>query len=232
MSRQLQLDDDDNVYGAVDPRTDFTHEFKLERGDTSRDEEIARRLQMAEEDSNINFIDAKDEVKEPPGLIHARYAEAQKQNAEQKRKEAEQALQRERNERQRIEQEHAMAERNRKAEDNIRKIDEYNKLAAERAALRAAYNPYDRLYNWSLTLLPDYDYLTRRRLQDALSSLIRREIGLKSSEEELEEKIRRLIRSAELAKPKQAKSNVKAKSKPKSKAKSKPKKKSKRKGKK
>jgi hypothetical protein len=219
MSRQLKIDDD--MYGGFDDRKDWTADFGIVGNDTSRDEEIARRLQMEEE----NVLGQRN-ISNAPGPAHEwktyeetakrHHVEAQLMNAENKRREAE---------RKRLEAEQAL--RNQQEQENIRKINEYNNLAAERAVLRSTYpSVYDRLYNWSLTLLPDYyDYVKRQQLRDALSSLIKRELRMHSSETELEEKIKKLInegKSKSTSKTrKSTKRKVSKKTRPKSKRKGK-----------
>ena len=229
-SRQLKIDDD--IIGAFDDRKDWTADFGVVGpNDVSKDEEIARRLQMAEENTetqhNINKMDVMPDWKAQDDKIQRHHAEAQRRNAEIKRNEeenkrrfAERALENEKRERQ-----------TEREQEYIRKMNNFNRLSAERASLRTyypstVYSPvvYDRLYNWSLTLLPDYyDYVKRQQLRDALSTLIKRELRSNIPESELEENIKRLIREERpksKARPK-SKSRPRSKARPKSKGRSK-----------
>jgi hypothetical protein len=243
MSRQLYIEDKtDLISGAYDPRTDWTADFGVDTKsgviDTSKDEEIARRLQMEEENSRINYISPSGPapLPEKSPLYVNRYAEVQATEARRRQKEAEKALEEERRRNQEAEKER----KNKEYENELDKIREYNKLATDRALLRSTYNvgsyyldPYERIYNWSLTLLPDYyDYMTRQRLRESLSRLIKRELRYHSTESELEDKIRNLIRDAEFSSSSEKKPRSKPRSKPRAKSKRISKAKSKRKSKK
>lgn len=74
-------------------------------------------------------------------------------------------------------------------------------------------NIYDRIYKWSIGLLPDYDYIRRLRLQHMIEKLIRDRLELGEPEYLLKEEIRRLIeRSEPQPKKKSAKKKKKSKS--------------------
>lgn len=97
---------------------------------------------------------------------------------------------RERSERERVEERNIYQER-----EKLNQINTYNKVAAERALLRPLQpSEYDRLFNWSLTLLPSYyDYVKRQRLSNLLANLIENELRENKSENELKDKIYKLI---------------------------------------
>ena len=227
MARQLQInygdeDDDLKTVGAYDPSTSW-EEFE----DGKNDEELARRLQMAEYDPNPKPINSSDDYStritpSQRSNIEYDYMDAQRRNAELRRKQTEQEYEQklqieraelqkerdlhrqkereqehrlvaERTERQRVEREHEHERNARRALSDLADYADYTRIA------RASYPlSYDRIYNWGLTLLPNYyDYETKIWLRNQLSKLIRREILLHSSESELEDKIRRLINDAE-----------------------------------
>lgn len=113
--------------------------------------------------------------------------------AREEKKRVEDELNRERTERMNERRKHEEQER-------LKDIETYNKLAAERALLRAVYQPstYERIYNWSLSLLPNYyDYLKKQELSDTLAVLIEKELRANRSEQELKHKIQKLIRESE-----------------------------------
>jgi hypothetical protein len=230
MTRQLKIDENksDLISGSYDPRTDWTREFGVDtssaRPDTTKDEEIAKLLQLEQFNPEANFISKDDKVpiaeesskRKQIGELRDLYST---ENLKQQALNA-------------IEKERQKKNRQSDLDNEIQKMRDYNTLATQRALLRSTYDvgsyyldPYERLYNWSLTLLPDYyDYMTRRRLRESLARLIKRELRFHSSESELEEKVRDLIRSAEYSenRPKsRPKRRVKSKAKSKTKRKSK-----------
>lgn len=213
MSRRLKMGEEfTEEVGGYDPRTDFSTEFKSDPNDpTSHDEEIARKLQMAEyepEVKNINQNEEKGPSFEEKLALQQSYADAQRRNAENRirsmeqaqerqRREFQQALQADRAEQQRERERLARIERERDEERNKRKALE--DIATYATLVRNTYPAsFDRIYNWGLTLVPNYyDYETRRLLREQLSKLIKRELLLHSTENEVEDKIRRLINDAE-----------------------------------
>jgi hypothetical protein len=225
MPRQLKIDDN-LISGSYDPRTDWTKDFGVDTKsaipDTSQDEEIAKLLQLEQfnpdrkyiaKDDKISFDEETNRKKQIGDLTNLYSTENLKQHALNA-----------------IEKDKQKKNRQSDLDYEIQKMRDYNTLAAQRALLRSTYNvgsyyidPYERLYNWSLSILPDYyDYMTRQRLREALSRLIKRELRFHSTESELEEKIRDLIRTAEYSQSKERpKRRVKSKSKKKSKRKSK-----------
>lgn len=213
MSRRLKMGEES---GGFDPSSYMPEEFERKEGfelkediDTSRDEEIARRLQMEEfENANPSFV-----VNNP--ALQDTYIITQRQNTENRIRQIEQAqerreqelqteraerqreLQAERAERQREREQLARAERERDEERNKRQALE--NIANYATIVRHTYPAsFDRIYNWGLTLVPNYyDYDTRQWLREQLSKLIKRELLLHSTENEVEDKIRRLINDAE-----------------------------------
>jgi hypothetical protein len=234
MSRKLAVDmprklavDDEPVFGAYDASAIPIHErFEIKEGDTSRDEEIARRLQMEELNPNpheispfevLHWRNAPEEItreferhktnapevlrRERDSLQRELKAERERHTRDEQRiRELAEQQAREREER-RVQEREERLERERNNSELVKTIKEIGDIAKTRELLRSTYPlEYDRIYNWSLTLLPDYyDIDLRSSLRSALSRLIKRELLLNSSEYEIERKIRKTILDAEEA---------------------------------
>jgi hypothetical protein len=203
---ELQIDES-IVVGSYDPGTDWS-------GLGLSDEEIARKLQYEELNPSISRIDEKSF---DPGVNVAKqiadYGLEMRREMDNQRKK----LDDDRREQQRRREQ---VERDLAEERRVSRLE--RELSEERRRNTYPTSSYDRLFNWSLTLLPDYyDYLKRKQLRDALSKLIKRELTYNRSESDLEDKIRNLISDAKIksVKPKKSKSKSKSKSK-KSKSKS------------
>ena len=240
MTKLLNMMED--YYGGYDPRTDFREDYKIAEGDTSYDEDIARKLQLEENNPNISRIDetkilpaaptpnevalynayqarrdAYVDAKRQDAEAKQRDAEAKRQDAEAKRQDAEAKRQDAEAKRQYAEakqrdaevkrQEFEVMQRDAEAklqfertQSQINRLEDSRRLEAERQALRKYYSePYDRLINWSLSLMPDYyTYLKKKELRDAINNLVLNHIK-HNTESQIEDMIRKLLREAEYA---------------------------------
>jgi hypothetical protein len=171
------------------------------------DEEIARRMQA--EEFNPEVSTAADftshalgdlDIKEKFADLHEHFdaakdrtLEKQRQDLERRNKEVEtlrreqemmkreqETLKRERD----LEKEHFLVEQR---ANQLSRLRNYNTILSD--------GMYTRIYDWGIGLIPDYyTYAQRRRMENVIESLIKRELRAKSSEAELEGKIRDIIR--------------------------------------
>jgi hypothetical protein len=222
MSHELDVSDEP-VFGAFAISSAPSHEeFELKEGDVSEDEKLARQLQMEEfESASFEAPPRRSEFTREAASALERQLERHKTNAPEvlrrERDSLQQELKAERDrhtrdqerirelteQQAREREERRIHEQNERRANNelARTIKEIGDIAKTRELLRSTYPlEYDRIYNWSLTLLPDYyDIDLRSSLRSALSRLIKRELLLNSSEYELERKIRKTILDAEEA---------------------------------
>lgn len=129
------------------------------------DSDIAARLQAEEYNPGVGFIAAADRVPDMNDLrLHE--SQAQTRNADIMR---------------------------RKAEDELIK---YKSQPALTNVYKINYDidpSYDRLYRWSMGLLPDYSYERKLRMQHLLENLIRNKLYSNEPEYLLKDEIKRLF---------------------------------------